>query len=139
MIEVNIDDMHSEYLGSDFQEKLLEIGAKDFYWTAIQMKKARPALKLSVLTQEENLQDLSHYILEHSSAIGLRFFPVDRHILSRRLYTLNTSYGEIQVKEVTTPSGQKRHKIEYESLWRLSQQHGMSIQTIQIQLMKEMG
>lgn len=120
VIETNIDDSSSEYLGADFQEDLLRNGATDFFFTPVQMKKGRPGLQLSVLTQQPRLQQTSAFILENTSTIGLRYYPVSRDILERKNREVETPYGRIKVKEVTKPSGRKSHKIEYESLRKLS-------------------
>ena len=114
-------------LGSDFQEDLLNNGAIDFYFTTIQMKKGRPALKLSVLAAATDQERISAFILEHTTSIGVRFYPVDRMILDRKEFEIDTKYGKVKVKEVTTPSCAKRHKIEYESLRKLKDLHNISI------------
>lgn len=118
-------------MGSDFQNDLIQNGAVDFYFTPIQMKKGRPGLMLSVLVAPDDLDRLSAFILEHSPSIGLRFHPVQRTILDRKQFDLNTPYGNVRVKQVTTPSGAKRHKIEYESLQKLKERHNISILRLQ--------
>lgn len=118
----------------DFQEGLLNNGAVDFYFTPVQMKKGRPGLKLSVLTKEADLNGLSNFILENSSTIGLRHYPVSRTILPRRHFEMETPYGPVQVKEVTTPLGNKRFKIEYESLRKIKEMRNISIPQLQLEL-----
>ena len=118
-------------MGLDFQKDLVREGAIDFYFTAIQMKKARPGLKLSVLVSAEDLDRVSTFILEHSPSIGLRYYSVDRTILERRHFEMDTPYGKVQVKQVITPSGDKRHKIEYDSLQKLKELHNISILRLQ--------
>ena len=95
------------------------------------MKKGRPGWKLSVLTAEINLPQISAFILEHTSSIGVRYYPVNRTILERKQFELDTPYGKVNVKQVITPSGTKRHKIEYESLQKLKEKHQMSIQLLE--------
>lgn len=134
VIESNIDDASAEYLGSDFQRKLLENGATDFFFTPVQMKKGRPGLKISVMVSEQNLKKVNAFILEHTSTIGVRYYPVQKQRLPRKQFELETKYGVVKVKEVTKPSGSKRHKIEYESLRELSEKHQMSIPQLQNEL-----
>lgn len=137
MLEANIDDTHAEYLGNDFQQGLLSVGAKDFFLTSVHMKKGRQGLMLSVLTTQAQLQQVSDYILEHTSTIGLRYYPIFRHELIRTHHEVKTKYGLVNVKVVLTPSGGKRFKIEYDSLWELSQEHNLSIQQLQLELYAE--
>lgn len=134
MVETNIDDLSPELIGADFQNDLLEKGAIDFYLTAIQMKKGRPGWKLSALTTKEEAPGLSAYILEHTTSIGVRQYPVTRTILQRKQFELDTPYGKVLVKQVITPSGLKRHKIEYESLQALKEKYQRSIQSLEQEL-----
>lgn len=134
VIETNIDDTSSEYLGADFQADLLSSGATDFFFTPVQMKKGRPGLQLSVLTQLGQLKQTSAFILENTSTIGLRYYPVSREILDRRAYEVETPYGKIRVKEVTKPSGRKSRKIEYDSLRSLSTTHNMPVPQLEEKL-----
>jgi len=134
VIESNIDDASAEYLGSDFQRQLLENGATDFFFTPVQMKKGRPGLKISVMASSQNLKKVNAFILEHTSTIGVRYYPVQKQRLPRKQFELETKYGVVKVKEVTKPSGSKRHKIEYESLRELSEKHQMSIPQLQNEL-----
>ena len=50
LLETNIDDMSPELLAY-VQERLFELGARDVWFTSIQMKKNRPATMLSVLAR----------------------------------------------------------------------------------------
>ena len=137
VVECNIDDASPELLGSHFQQNLLNQGAIDFNLESIQMKKGRPGLKLSVLTQSENLEKISDYILENSTTIGVRYYPVQRKILSRRNISVQTKYGPVDVKEVTTPSGKKRHKIEFESIAEIRKKHNLNYSDLQEELYRE--
>lgn len=98
------------------------------------MKKGRPGLKLSVLLAARDQEPVSDYILENSPSIGVRYYPVERTILSRKNLKVDTPYGQVDVKQVTTPSGLKRRKIEYESLQNLKDIHNISILRLQEEL-----
>ncbi len=134
VIESNIDDASAEYLGSDFQRQLMDMGATDFFFTPVQMKKGRPGYKISVLASAPNLKKVNAFILENTSTIGLRYYPVQRERLPRRNFEMETKYGTVRVKEVVKPSGSKTHKIEYESLRELSEKHKISIPQLQNEL-----
>lgn len=138
MIETNIDDHSPEYLGKDFQQELLKAGAIDFFFSPIQMKKGRPGLKISVLSDEKHLDAVNTYILEHTTTIGLRYYPVKRSILEREIVEMDTSLGKVLVKTVKKPSGHSIFKVEYDSLQQLSKLHGMSLLRVQSELHKEL-
>jgi len=135
-LETNIDDMSSEFLGKDFQDALLKNGAIDFFFTAIQMKKARPGILLSCSVLEENIQKLSDFILENTSTIGVRYFPVSKKMLKREIKEIETEYGKVHIKTVEMPSGQKRSTIEYEDLIHLSKEHNIPLQILQQKISK---
>lgn len=91
-------------------------------------------MKLSILVDAENLRRVTDFVLEHSSSIGVRSYEVGRFILERTQLEVETPYGKVQVKQVITPSGAKRHKIEHESLQKLKESHNISILRLQEEL-----
>ena len=97
MIETNIDDMNPEIFET-VMESLFRAGALDVYFSAIIMKKNRPATKISVLTECINKEKLSKILLTETSSFGVRFYSVDRLILDREVKKLKTPYGLIKIK-----------------------------------------
>ncbi|MCG2462219.1 nickel pincer cofactor biosynthesis protein LarC [Flavobacteriaceae bacterium F89] len=136
ILETNIDDMSYEFLGNDFQEGLFAHGADDFHYNPIHMKKGRPGILLSCSVAGDRMQQLSDYILESTSTIGVRSYPIEKNKLHRESKKFQTTYGEVQVKIATTPSGAKRAKIEFDDLRRLSKEVGKPIVFLQNELMK---
>ena len=76
LLETNVDDMSPEILGH-VQEKLLQHGALDVWFTPIQMKKNRPAVTLSVICRPILESALIRVILEESSTLGVRVAPLE--------------------------------------------------------------
>jgi uncharacterized protein (DUF111 family) len=126
MIQTNIDDLSGEYLGQEFQQKLLENGALDFYLEQVIMKKGRPGVILTTLALSSNVKQIGEFILENTSAIGLRYFPIERMELSRQPISVTTPFGPLLSKEVILPSGKSRIKIENEEINRIARQTGLS-------------
>ena len=122
MVETNIDDMSAELLGSDFKDGLLRAGAVDFYFTQVIMKKGRPGVLISVFASRDRLKAVTDYLLENTSTIGVRTFPVSRSVLKREIKKIETSLGEVEVKIVELPSGRQRTSLEYESCKALASQ-----------------
>jgi len=137
MVETNIDDMSFELLGNDFQEKLLKIGAIDFYFSQITMKKGRPGLLITVFSPEDKVSVVSDFLLENTTTIGVRSYPVSRQILPRTLKTIKTSLGDVDVKEVELPSGKLRVTIEYESAMKIAKQLDRPVSEVFTLLNKE--
>lgn len=134
VLEATVDDMPAEFLGKDFQEKLLQLGAADLFFTPVQMKKGRPGVNLTVISPKKTIDAVSDFILENTTTIGLRYYEVGRKILQRQEFEAETPYGNVRIKEVERPSGRKTRKFEYESLRELSEKHHISIQQLQTEL-----
>ena len=97
VLETNLDDISSEVLG-DFVERALKAGALDVIHTAIQMKKNRPGVQLSVLCAEGDADKFSEMILRETSAFGVRRTLTERRKLQRETKTVTTPHGEVTVK-----------------------------------------
>jgi len=130
LIETNIDDMSSEVVGLDFQKQLLETGALDFYLTQVIMKKGRPGLLVSVVVTEKDISSISDFLLENTSSIGIRYYPVSRKVLQRDGRQVKTSLGIVNVKEIILPSGKKRITPEYESCAAIAREKLMSLTVV---------
>ena len=136
VLETNIDDMSNEFLGVDFQNGLFENGANDFFTSAIQMKKGRQGILLSCSVSAKNVEQLSNYIFENTSTIGIRSYPVKGNRLDREIKEFVTKYGKVKVKIVTTPAGAKRVKIEYDDLKKIQIKTKIPLQVLQQEILK---
>jgi len=97
VLETNIDDCSPQII-SYTMDRLFKAGALDVWQTPILMKKGRSALKLSVLTTISLQNELETIILEETTTIGIRSFPVNRTAAERREETVNTPWGSVRVK-----------------------------------------
>ena len=97
VIEANIDDMRGEISGY-VMEKLLKEGALDVFFTPVQMKKNRPAIKLSVLSSPEKTSYLINILLEETTTLGCRVQSAAKVMLPRRLEEVTTPWGKVTVK-----------------------------------------
>ena len=97
MIETNMDDISPQILGH-VMDRAFELGALDCYFTSVQMKKNRPGVLLSVLCREEQRAPLSELLFSETTTLGVRAYEVERRALERRIVTVETQYGPIDVK-----------------------------------------
>ena len=133
-LESNIDDCTGENLGY-VMERLMEAGARDVHYSAVYMKKNRPAWQLNVICTEEHIPKLEQIIFEETTTIGIRKNRVERSVLKRTFDTVQISEGEAKVKLCQVPGRDgveliQRCYPEYESVVQLCRASGKSYQEI---------
>ena len=97
LLETNIDDITGELLGY-VQEKLLDAGARDIWFTPIQMKKNRPATLLSALVDADFKDLVVKILFTETTTLGIRVRNVERVLADRRIEKFRSSLGEVHVK-----------------------------------------
>ncbi len=97
ILETNIDDDTGENL-SNLMDLLFENNALDVFFTPIFMKKNRPAVKLSIMTVYKNIELFTKIILENSSSIGIRYYPIKRKIMDRTFKQIKIKNENIKIK-----------------------------------------
>jgi len=128
VLETNIDDMNPQRY-EPVMERLFEAGALDVTLTPVQMKKNRPATLLSVLSQPENASNALEIILNETTTLGVRRYPVERVSLPRSFHTVETVYGPIRLKLVEWGSI-RRITPEYDDCKQAALQHGVPIEQV---------
>ena len=124
VIQTSIDDMTGEYLGQEFQTALMEKGASDFYYEQVLMKKGRPGIVLNVFCPVKRFEEVSDFILENTTTIGLRYYFVNKKKLERTFSKVSFEDGQIQVKKSKTPSGKSKYKPESSDVFKVAKQTG---------------
>jgi len=128
-LNCNIDDMTGEKIGFA-TERLFEAGALDVYTIPVNMKKNRPGILLKVLCNGQQKEKIIENIFRYTSTLGIREQKIQRHILDRRIETVNTEYGDVRVK-VSEGYGVKRCKPEYEDLANIAKNKNISIDEVE--------
>ena len=129
VLETNIDDMTGEAIGHCCGI-LQQAGVLDVYTTAIQMKKNRPGVTLTVLCHSDSVAAAEQIMFEQTTTLGIRKWTVQRHILQRQQHTVETTWGPILGKLATLPSGDQRFSPEYESAREISAREDISLQQV---------
>ena len=134
-METNIDDCSGEILGF-VMERLMKAGARDVHYVPAFMKKNRPAWVLNVICKEEDMEMLQNIIFEETTTIGIRYTRMERAILQREQRTVQTPWGEAQVK-VCALNGKEQFYPEYESVAELSRANEIPFAEIYYYLVSE--
>ncbi|MDP4090774.1 MAG: DUF111 family protein, partial [Bacillota bacterium] len=137
IVECNIDDMNSE--GYDYIfNKLLSAGALDVYITPIIMKKGRPAVKLSVLTSSERLNEVKEHIFRETSTFGVRSYQVEKSMLERSFGKIDVCGETVRIKYGYFNGKTIKCKPEYEDCRRIAQKEGLGINRVYTEALRNM-
>jgi hypothetical protein len=138
VIETNIDDMNPEFYDYVL-DRLFAAGARDAFLSPIQMKKNRPATLLRVIAEPSKREALARILLQETSTIGIRYYPVGRTILKRTPETVKTRFGAVRVKVVEQPDGTKRAAPEYDDLKRIAAAKKLPLKRLYDEVLNSFG
>ena len=129
ILETNIDDMSSEFISFVF-DKILELGVNDVWAQNILMKKGRPAYKISVLCSNKLTNKVIDLLKKETSTFGVRISKTQREAFDRKIETVSTKYGKINLK-IKLDSGEVIGAYpEYEDCKNLSKVHNIPLKVI---------
>jgi uncharacterized protein (TIGR00299 family) protein len=129
VVETNLDDISGELVGY-CTTRLWEAGALDVFTTAIQMKKNRPAVKLSVLCRAGDVEPIEAILFGETTTLGVRRWPVSRNVLVRRPHRVRTEWGEVDGKVGWLADGGVRFAPEFESCRRIAAESHVPLRLI---------
>jgi len=129
VLETNLDDISGELIGH-CTTKLAEAGALDVYTTAVQMKKNRPGVVLTVLCPALLVNKLEKIIFRETTTLGVRRWPVSRHKLERRPYQVETPWGPVAGKLAWIAGMPESFSPEYESCREVAEKHQVPLKDV---------
>jgi uncharacterized protein (TIGR00299 family) protein len=138
IVETNIDDMNPEIFGF-VMERLFEDGALDVIWIPVFMKKNRPGTMVQVICDEIDREAVVSRLLSETTATGVRHYPAGRTKLARKLREVTTSYGKVQVKEVSDPTGRTFRVPEYEDCKKIALDQNIPLKLVYETIVKEIS
>lgn len=129
LLETNIDNMNPEFL-SFVQERLFEAGARDVWITPIQMKKNRPAIKLSAIVDISMESKVAELIMRETPTLGVRVSQIDRYEAERSVVQFETSLGVVNFKLKKLDGSVVSLSPEYEDCRKIAIKEGIPIQDV---------
>ena len=129
LLETNIDDSTPEVLAYT-QERLFEIGARDVWFTPIQMKKNRPAAMLSALVPADLESDAANLILRETSTLGVRVRRVSRYEADRKIVNVTTTLGQASVKVKLIDGKPVAVAPEYKDCRKIAMDNNLPLQEV---------
>jgi uncharacterized protein (TIGR00299 family) protein len=97
ILEANLDDATGQQVGHAI-EALFAAGALDVFTTAIQMKKNRPAVMVSVLTDAQHATSCENVLFSRTTTFGVRRHLCRRQKLARSFDSVATQWGPVRIK-----------------------------------------
>src|SRR5580704_5806423 len=136
VLEANLDDMNPQIYGY-FLEKALAAGALDVFATAVQMKKNRPGMLVTVLCKPQEAEKLTKLLFEETTTLGVRSHTAERRILPREWVKVATEFGEVRMK-VARVNGRIEHASpEFEDCRKLAEQKNVPLHRIMEEAMRQ--
>ena len=129
LLESNIDDMNPELYGN-LMDRMYQQGALDVFFTAIQMKKNRPATRISVLGELHNKDVLVETLMRESTTLGVRVSYPERYEAEREVLDVETELGTARVKIARYAGDAVNVSPEYESCRILSVSSGVPLKEV---------
>jgi len=135
VLEANVDDMTPQVFGY-VMDRVLQEGALDVFATAVQMKKNRPGMLLTVLCYPEDAQRLTHLIFAETTTIGVRARQEQRTRLARRHLSVRTKWGEVRMKLANLNGTISNFAPEYEDCRMIAEQQHVPLKAVIQEAMK---
>ncbi|MGH9404587.1 MAG: nickel pincer cofactor biosynthesis protein LarC [Terriglobia bacterium] len=131
VIKANFDDMSPQLFGY-VMEQALAAGALDVTCGAIQMKKNRPGVELTILCAPANVDALSRLLFSETTTLGIRIQEARRITLERELVTVGTAYGPVRVKVARQNGRVLNASPEYEDCRRIAEEKSVPLKEVMI-------
>ena len=129
VLETNLDDVSAEILGH-FVQQALAAGALDVFHTAVQMKKNRPGVLLTVVCPDSEADRFTEMMLRETSAFGVRRRATERRKLRREFAQVETAFGTVSVKIGRLDGKIVQTAPEFESCQRVAERAGVPLKQI---------
>ncbi len=97
VLETELDDMLPQLCGP-LAKRLLDAGALDVFYTAVQMKKGRPGVLVTVLAAPDGRESMEEILFSETTTLGVRRQLWERTVLARESVAVATPYGTVAVK-----------------------------------------
>jgi pyridinium-3,5-bisthiocarboxylic acid mononucleotide nickel chelatase len=129
VLETNLDDTSGELIGY-CTTRLWEAGALDVFTTAIQMKKNRPGVTLTVLCRPADAAAVEDILFRETTTLGVRRWTAARTVLRRQPHSVDTPWGPIEGKVGWLRDGPPRFAPEFESCRRVAEEQRVPLREV---------
>ena len=135
ILEANVDDMTPQVFGY-VMDRALESGALDVFGTAVQMKKNRPGMLMTLLCRREDAARMAKLLFAETTTLGVRMRQESRAVLSRRHVNIRTKWGEVRMKLGNLNGSVSNYAPEYEDCRRIAEMQQVPLKTVMQEAIK---
>ena len=136
VIETVIDDSNPQVLAY-VSDLLLERGAWDVYRVAVQMKKGRTGVQMTILCSPDLVPKMEQIVFRETTTIGLHWRLEKKQSLKRDWIDASTRWGTVRIKVARWPSGEIANASpEYEDCRKLATKHQAPLKHVMQEAMK---
>ncbi|MHA1983754.1 MAG: nickel pincer cofactor biosynthesis protein LarC [Candidatus Hodarchaeales archaeon] len=134
VLETHLDDLSGEILGDIIEQFQNDPEVLDISMYNLIMKKNRPGYCIRILCKPKNKHYLSEKLIRFTGTLGVRIYPVQRHIAIRETKTekLDVLGEEYLIRVKIAKIGDKiiNVKPEFDDLKSISEKSGKSVKEI---------
>lgn len=130
ILETVIDDTNPQVIAY-VSELLLAAGAWDVYRVAVQMKKGRTGVQLTVLCAPGRVTEIRDLIFRETTTIGLHWRFENKVALAREFAEVQTPWGPVKIKIARWPNGEEANATpEYEDCKKIAAKHSIPLKRV---------
>ena len=130
VITTVMDDSNPQVLAYA-SERLLEAGAWDVYRVAVQMKKGRAGVQMTVLCRPDLVDVLAGILFRETTTIGLHWRLENKQSLQREFAEVATPWGTVKIKIARWKEGGVANASpEFEDCKALAVAHGVPLKEV---------
>ncbi|MCJ7689648.1 MAG: LarC family nickel insertion protein, partial [Clostridiaceae bacterium] len=87
--------------------------------------------------KSDKVEMMKDVLFTETTTFGVRNFKVDKTMLQRKFTKVNTSYGEVTVKEAYYKGEKIKSKLEYEECKKIADNMGVAVREVYEKLKKQ--
>jgi hypothetical protein len=130
ILETVIDDTNPQVIAY-VSELLHAAGAWDVYRVAVQMKKGRTGVQLTVLCAPARVAEMRDLIFRETTTIGLHWRVENKIALAREFAEVQTPWGPVKIKIARFPNGDEANATpEYEDCRKIAVEHSIPLKRV---------
>ncbi|MGB8592117.1 MAG: nickel insertion protein, partial [Candidatus Acidiferrales bacterium] len=104
--------------------------ALDVFSSAVQMKKNRPGLLVTLLCEDAAVNSLVDVLFQETTTIGVRTYEVRRRTLKREVVPVETPFGAVRMKVSRQNGTMLNAAPEYEDCRKIAAEKGIPLKQV---------